>query len=295
VVICAYESRWRIGRALAALRGQELGEPFEVIAVISGSDGCERFVANDHPDVRVIYSPERIVPGRARNLGVRSATGPFVAFVPDDGIAAPGWLCARLRHHRSGSELVAGAISNGTPRSLIGTAAYYVEYAASLPVQRVLERQSIPHTLSYAREVFDRVGWFPEIDVPGEDTLFNSRCVAAGLTCAFEPNAVVAHLNLDRLKPFLEHQAQHGRGLARCAQMGLNGPFGNNDRGIRLAVSALLSYPLRRWVQTMPLMVRSGLRHTVRFLTLTPIIVAGYFAGGWGSWLELSRAPRHRP
>lgn len=288
VVICAYQSRHRIGRAVAALRKQDLQEPFEVIAVISGTDGCDRFVRQAHPDIRIISSRARIVPGRARNLGIEAATTAVIAFVPDDGIAAPGWLRARVRHHQTGIPLVAGAISNGTPRSLVGSASYYVEYAASMPVRRVLERQPIPHTLSYSRQVFDRLGRFPELDVPGEDTLFNHRCVALELPCVFEPEAMVAHLNPIRFRSYLEHQVQHGRGLARCTMIGtIDGPFTRRPGHCRLAVSALVGYPIRRWLRTLPLVMRGGFGHTLRYLTLAPLVLAGYVAGGWGSWREL--------
>lgn len=288
IVICAYQSLPRIGRAIAALRRQDLEEPFEVIAVISGNDGCDRFVSTTHPDVRVISAPTRIVPGRARNLGVEAAAADVVAFVPDDGVVAPGWLRARLQHHRAGIPLVGGAISNGTPRSAIGTACYYVEYAASMPVRRVLEKQSIPHTLSYKTEVFDVVGRFPELDVPGEDTVLNQRCVEAGLPYVFEPHAVLAHLNLTELRAFLEHQFQHGRGLARCTVVdSLNGPFTQGRGRRRLALLALVGYPLHRWFLTFGLVIRGGPRHTLRFLALTPLVLAGYLAGGRGAWREL--------
>ena len=259
-----------------------------MIAVISGDDGCDRFLAEAHPDVRTISSSSRIVPGRARNMGIRAAAAPVIAFVPDDGLVVPGWLRARVRHHRAGSPLVGGAISNGTPRSVIGTASYYVEYSASLPVRRVLERQAIPHTLSYDRRVFERIGWFPELDVPGEDTLFNHRCMMFGLGCVFEPEAVLAHLNPDRLMPYLEHQVKHGRGLARCTVIGsLDGPFSQHGGKVRLAWSALVRYPMRRWIRTLPCVTRGGVGHTLRFLALAPLVLAGYFAGGWGSWREL--------
>lgn len=295
-MICAYQSRRRIGRAIAALRAQDFDEPFEVIAVISGADGCDRFLAKVHPDVRTIRSSTRIVPGRARNMGIRVSTAAVVAFVPDDGLVAPCWLRARVRHHRAGSPLVGGAISNGTPRSVIGTAAYYVEYSASIPVRRVLEKQSIPHTLSYDRRVFERIGFFPELDVPGEDTLFNHRCMVVGLPCVFEPEAVLAHLNPERLMPYLKHQVQHGRGLARCTVIGsLEGPFSRHGGKARLGWSALVGYPLRRWIRTLPFVTRGGVGHTLRFLALAPIVLAGYFAGGWGSWRELRSLGAHSP
>lgn len=287
VVICAFRARHRIDRALTALRTQDVDEPFEVITVVSGDDQCDRYLASAHPDVRVISSSTRLYPGRARNLGVRAARAPVIAFVPDDGVVASGWLRARLRHHRRGVPLVAGAISNGTPTNLVGTAGYYVEYTASMPVLAVLERQAVPHTLSYTRDVFELAGMFPELDVPGEDTLFNQRCMALRIQHVFEPAAVMDHLNPTRLRDYLSHQAEHGRGLARCVLTGvIADPFERHQGRHRLAASVLLVYPLRRWQRTLPLAKRGGRAHAARFLLLTPLILGGYFAGGWGSWRE---------
>lgn len=287
VIICGYRSLQRIDRALASLRQQDLEEPFEVIAVLSGNDGCDRHIRTAHSDVRVVSSKERLFPGRARNAGVRVASSPVLAFLPDDGYAASEWLRVRLKHHRAGYPLVGGAITNGTRRSIVGTACYYVEYAASIPVKKLLEKQPIPHTLSYSASVFEQLGWFPELDVPGEDTLFNRRCVLAGLPVAFEPRAAIAHDNLRRLTPYLEHQREHGRGLARCVRSGgLAGPF---DLGgpIVLAQSALLRYPLTRWGRTLGLLATSAPSQLFPYFLLTPWVLAGYLAGGLGSWEEL--------
>lgn len=295
VVICAFRARHRIDRALTALRKQEVDEPFEVIAIVSGDDQCDRHLANAHPDVRIISSPTRLYPGRARNLGVRAARAPVVAFVPDDGVVASGWLRARLRHHRRGVPLVAGAISNGTPSNIIGTAGYYVEYTASMPVLAVLERQVVPHTLSYTRDVFQRAGMFPELDVPGEDTLFNQRCMALKLQHVFEPAASMDHLNPTGLRNYLSHQAGHGRGLARCALTGvIEDPFERHRGRHRLAASALIGYPFRRWLRTLSLARRGGRAHVARFLLLTPLILGGYLAGGWGSWREFRLCDNER-
>lgn len=125
VVICAYNSRARIGTALKSLESQDLTEHFEVIAVVSGDDGCASHLAREHPGVRVIESEEGLYPGAARNAGIAAACAPIIAFLPDDGVATPEWLRTRLVRHRAGYEIVAGAVSNATPKSVIGTAGYY--------------------------------------------------------------------------------------------------------------------------------------------------------------------------
>jgi hypothetical protein len=82
--------------------------------------------------------------------------------------------------------------------------------------------------------------------------------------------------------------AYQSRGLARCTVLEpIDGPFAQNRGPLGLAISALGKYPMRRWLQTLPLVRRAGLWHTLLFIGLTPLVLAGYFAGGWGSWREL--------
>jgi len=287
VVICAYNSRPRIGSALRSLYRQELSEPFEIVVVASGDDGWAEHLRIKHPSVRVVASPDRLHPGAARNAGVSAARGEFVAFLADDCAASPDWLSLRLERHRGGARLVGGAVSNGTPRNLVGTAGYYVEYCASMPVASLLRRQPIPHTLSYEHALLEELGGFPELDVPGEDTLFNARCVDAGIAVEFEERACIAHRNITQLMPFLRHQAGHGRGLARCvATSEIEGPFDPRSALPRLAVSTLVSYPVARMVATVRLLARHAPSHLPRFIALTPLITAGYLASGLGAWRE---------
>lgn len=296
VVICAYNSRARIDAALASLRAQDLSEGFEVIAVVSGNDGTAHHLANQHPNVRVVNSRDRLYPGAARNAGIDAAEGTFIAFLPDDGVADPGWLRLRSAKHDAGYPLVSGAISNATPNSVVGTAGYYVEYAASMPVEGLLERQPLPHTLSYHRKVFEQVGRFPEVEHPGEDTLFNARCIAAGLEVGYEPRATIGHLNVTSLIAFLSHQAQHGRGLARCAaEHGLTGPYDLTDGAWATTYSALVRYPVWRWRATFELVAYADPHHLARFLALTPLIFAGYLGGGLGAVRELHSAASGMP
>jgi glycosyltransferase involved in cell wall biosynthesis len=297
VIICAYRSRRRIDTAIASLRDQDLEERFQVIAVVSGEDGTAEHLADRHPNVRVIRSTHRLYPGAARNAGVLASRGRFIAFLPDDCVANTSWLRLRIAKHRAGYPLVSGAISNATPYSPVGTAAYYVEYAASMPVRGLLEKQPIPHTVSYSRDVFQRVGHFPEIEHAGEDTLFNARCLAQGLEVGYEPRAYAGHINLTGFRAFMSHQSHHGRGLARCVyDHGLEGPYETRSSMLLAVYPALVRYPVWRWRATVRLVAHAGPRHLARFLAVTPLVLAGYFAGGFGALREIRSSaglPRH--
>ncbi|HYU58563.1 MAG TPA: glycosyltransferase family 2 protein [Actinomycetota bacterium] len=289
VIVCSYNSRQRIDRSLRSLRRQDLAEPSEVIVVDSGRDGAHEYVRAAYPEVTVVRSERRLFPGPARNAGVRAAHGEVVAFLPDDGVAAPDWLRRRLERHRQGYLAVGGAIANGTPSSAIGTAGYLIEYAALVPSAPVLWQQALPHCLSYHRSLFDRFGLFPEGAETGEDTLFNRRLVAAGVPIALDPEIVLAHVNPTGMRAYLRHQFEHGRGMAQCAVLyELEGPVGPSGQSpARAAWRLLVRYPFRRWMAAgRRLRIGRGawLR---RYLTLTPLVWAGIWSAGFGAWREV--------
>jgi glycosyltransferase involved in cell wall biosynthesis len=216
VVVPAFEERHRVGYVLASLDSQDLAEPFEIIVVASGTDGCAEYLKRAHPEVVVVEHAQQLLPGAARNAGVRCARGEIIAFASADTKATSNWLAERLRVHRQGFDLVGGSILNGTPGSWVGTAGYLLEYSALLPIRELLEQQDIPHALSFRRTVFDQAGLYPEDLLTGEDTIFNRRCLSLGFRVGFAPGAGLSHKNPTRLKEFLGHAASHGRGLAQC-------------------------------------------------------------------------------
>jgi glycosyltransferase involved in cell wall biosynthesis len=288
VIVCSYNSRTRIDAALRSLRAQDLDEPYEVIVVDSGSDGAHEYVRRTYPEVRLVRSEARLWPAQARNRGVEAARGEFVAFLPDDGIARPDWLRRRLAKHREGFPAVGGAITNGTPRHPVGSAGYYLEYSALIPSARVLAEQAIPHCLSYERSLLTRLGSFPEGTDTGEDTVFNTRCLAAGVPIGFDPEVQLAHVNPTRLRSYLRHQYGHGRGLVQCAATyGLSTPAGHpRDRAAVALYRIFVRYPARRWWNAFDRIRRGGSGRVLGYLAVTPLVWAGLYATAVGAWLE---------
>jgi glycosyltransferase involved in cell wall biosynthesis len=289
-IVPAYNSRDKIDIALRSLRAQDLSEPFQVIVVDSGSDGCADYVAGSYPEVRVVRSQRRLLPGAACNAGARVAQGQYLAFLPDDCAAHPEWLRRRAEKHREGFGAVGGSVTNGTASHPVGTAGYFVEYTAQLPSESVLARQAIPHSLSYERELFQRLGGFPEDLANGEDTVMAIRCIQAGVAIGFDPRAAIAHRNLTRVRDHLRHQYDHGRGLARCLssypshELGASAP--QEERALTAAAVILVRDPTERWLRALARVVRGQPRSLPAFLLLTPLIWAGIWAAAAGRWVE---------
>jgi glycosyltransferase involved in cell wall biosynthesis len=289
VVIPAFNAKEKIGYVLASLYGQRLQETFEIVVVASGTDGCAEYLRERHPSVRVVQSPRRLLPGPARNAGVRAARGEIIAFASADTRATPLWLGERLRLHRAGFDLVGGSILNGTPKSWIGTAGYLLEYSALLPVKALLRQQVVAHALSFKRSVFDLIGEYPEDVVTGEDTIFNQRCLAEGLRLGFAPCAGLFHDNPRQFGEFLVHASNHGRGLAQCIEqhdlLTAIKPSDASTLGRRITSSS--RYTAIGLLAKYRRIARYAPQWLPALIVSTPLIVVASAATAWSSLREL--------
>jgi glycosyltransferase involved in cell wall biosynthesis len=294
VVVTSYNSRPHIDVALDSLRAQEIDDPYEVIVVDSGEDGCADRVQEEYPEVRVVRSPRRLYPGAACNLGIEAAKGDLIGFLPSDCAAERSWLRRRLAKHREGFAAVGGAVTNGTPGHPIGSAGYYLEYTGVLPSERILAEQNVPHSLSYERELLERLDGFPEDMVAGEDTVLNKRCLAEGVSIAVDPRIQIAHQNLRSLWPYLRHQWEHGRARVYCAEhYGLGSPTHPTNRPLSVIfVTVLVTSPVRRFFRALRRVARGEPRLLPAYIALGPLQLAGAWSAALGMWTELLRVRR---
>jgi hypothetical protein len=293
VVVLSYNSRERIDTSLHSLRAQDLDEPYEVIVVDSGQDGCAAHVRASYPEVRLLRAESRLLPGGARNRGVESARGRYVAFLADDCAARPDWLRRRVAKHRQGFSAVGGAVTNGTPWHPVGSAHYLVEYAGLIPSDSTLRRPRIPYSLSYERGLFERLGGFPEDTHAGEDTVFNTRCVAEGVRMGFDAGVQISHASVTRLRSYLRHQYRHGRALVQCVERhGLPSRIGRAEQPLAAALCRIfVLFPAWRWLDGLKRVARGRPSLVLAYLVFGPLIWAGYWARSAGAWAE-SRSVR---
>jgi hypothetical protein len=296
VIVLAYQSRDRIDGALRALRAQDLAEPFEVLLVDSGTDGCAEYVRACYPEVQVLQSRVRLRPGPARNHGVRAARGDVIAFLPDDGQPRSDWLRRRLDLHRCGFDLVGGAIVNGLPSSYIARAEHLLEYSSLVPIDALLNVQAVPHCLSFRRSVFDILGFYPEDTFTGEDTLFNRRCVEAQMTLAVSSEIQMAHLGNTSIVAVLQHGYQHGRGLMQCTHHHhLGSVIGDPHNLWECALRALVIYPAVGLVAKVLRFWRFAPRLLWPLAAASPVIYVALLATGLGALIEWRHGRRQAP
>lgn len=99
----------------------------------SGGDSSASIIKERFPDVRVYGSPERLMPGGARNVGVGMSNAEIIGFLAADCIALPGWIEGRIQAHRSGNPAVASAIVAPENSNLASKAALYLLFPSRFP------------------------------------------------------------------------------------------------------------------------------------------------------------------
>lgn len=215
-IVFAYRNEATVARAIASLVGQDFDEPFEVIVATSGGDRTAELVRQNFPGVRVAESPVRLMPGGARNLGMRAARGAFIGFLEADCVARPGWISRRVATHRAGHEVVASAVAVANPHYAAARATAYLCYDNRLenaPEGPVAVPRSFG--LSFSRQVLERAGPFDEALRIEEDTLMAERLREIGVGVWFAPSVCIEHVGPTRLNSLLRDQAARGRRQAR--------------------------------------------------------------------------------
>jgi glucosyl-dolichyl phosphate glucuronosyltransferase len=93
VVICAYiEARWHdLVAAVHSVHGQS-AQPRDIIVVVDHNPTLLERVRTEVPSVIAVENQEAQGLSGARNSGIAAATGTVIAFLDDDGVAAPDWL-----------------------------------------------------------------------------------------------------------------------------------------------------------------------------------------------------------
>jgi glycosyltransferase involved in cell wall biosynthesis len=209
IIVPAYRDIDSIVAVLRGVDAQDFDEQFETIVVASGDDATRHVVRRAFPRVVLLWSPERLTPGAARNAGMRVARGDVVAFLAADCVPSPEWLRRRVQAHRAGYALVGGFVDSAPTSTVAGWAQYFAKFRSmqAMHARRSEGRGPLYH-LSYRREVLGHA-WDPS-PTAGEDTAFNHALVRAGYRVWFDSTIRVRHLNHRRLADVLAEQREQG-------------------------------------------------------------------------------------
>jgi glycosyltransferase involved in cell wall biosynthesis len=223
VVVPTHDRIDVLPEVLAALERQVGAPEFEVGVVDDGStDGTADFLDGWRREMalRVVRQPAS-GPARARNAGVREASGERVAFLGDDTVPEPGWLAAHARAHaeRSGASLlgVIGHTRWHRRQRLNPFLRYINDYGLQFGYALIRDRERVPFNFLYTSNLslpraalladpFDERFPFPA----WEDIELGYRLQQKGLRLVYEPRAVVAHDHPTDLRRFAERHERAG-------------------------------------------------------------------------------------
>src|SRR5690606_22156240 len=104
----SYKAQATTADAVRSLLRQEIAS--EIVVVNSGGPSLRPVLGPLGDRVLLVESPSRLLPGGARNLGIRHSAAPIVAFLAADCLAGDGWIAARMDAHRAGDAAVASAL-----------------------------------------------------------------------------------------------------------------------------------------------------------------------------------------
>lgn len=167
VIICAYtEARWEdLVAAVESIRQQE-APAREIIVVVDHNPRLLDRVRSHLRDIVVVENQEAQGLSGSRNSGIAVAHHPIIAFLDDDGVAAPDWLSRLTTHYQVDDVIgVGGSID---PMWLDKRPSWFpTEFNwvvgctyKGMPETVAPVRNMIGCNMSFRREVFDAVGGF---------------------------------------------------------------------------------------------------------------------------------------
>lgn len=208
IILCTFDRKDKLPKVVRSIYSaarRTLGADIELIIVDNGSTDRSLEVAHslaiDAPiSVQVL---SEIAKGlcRAKNRGIKAATGQVLVFTDDDCEWAPDYLEVLLRSYRDdngGAAIKGGRVELGDPSDLpftIKTERRMEVYDGSRHPGGFLHGCN----LAVPRAVFETIGLFDENFGPGapfraaEDTEFVYRAFKAGVPIQYIPDLVIYH------------------------------------------------------------------------------------------------------
>lgn len=273
VVIASVNGSPHVTDCVEALLRQEGGHSAEVLVVDRCGEETQSALRSRFPEVRVIPAKGcRSLPS-LRALGIAASRGRVVAVLADRFVPEPGWLAAIEDAHRSGHEVVGGAVENASER-LLDSAVFLCEYAPFMPPLRRGPAQAIPgNNAVYDRRVLDRLGPGPEWEA--WDSFLHARIRALGVTLWAEPELRVTQRKACRYGSFLRQRYHASRAFGGTRMR--NAPVW---RRLLYACATPLLPPLL--MARLAAVVFRKRRHRMRLLKAAPVILTFLLSGAWG-------------
>lgn len=269
------------------MQNQKTDLRYEIIMVDSSSDGTDKFVRENFPDVRVIHMENQTFTGKARNIGVEYALAGIVLFIDTDCIAPEDWIDKMYNAFReNNTEGICGALENGTPWSMTGSVGYYLEFFRFLPCAgKPYETLFLVGGNSgFRRPVFENTQ-FINANI-GDDFTFSMDLKADKKKLVFFPTISVKHLNKKGFSRVLDYQYKLGVGACRYRRV-LSPQIISVLEKIPL-VTFLMPNIVMIWIAT-TILGKRGPLDFLKFLAFMPFAYVANINWARGFYKELKR------
>ena len=254
VVVCTHRTeRWPwLLECLASLERQTL-QPLEIIVVVDGEPEIRKRLMQRSGPTITLSTPRPSGLSAARNLGLRRASGTYVAFLDDDAVADASWL-ETLRAVLA-DDTVAGAGGRSVPNWEGEQPPWIPEELLwalgcsyrGMPTTRSDVRNVYGGSACFRRDIFTRFGGFDAnlgrtaAGLAGcEETELCLRVQrrSQGLRFVHEPRAVIHHrVPVDRQKISYLLSRCAGEGRSKAILRAING--GRSDHPLASEASFL--------------------------------------------------------
>jgi GT2 family glycosyltransferase len=218
VIIAVRNEVNRIEECLQSVFNQDHTEAYEVIVVdgmsVDGTYELLEKLQKKH-DFTLLKNP-KFNAAAGRNIGIKHTKGDLIAFIDGDAVAAKDWLRQITKTFEKRN-----VIGVGGPDSLPEDGhrtAKMIGYVMTSPLARggklnpstqhaLMEEETyVEHiptcNLCLKREVFDKVGFFDETFVKGQDLELNYRIIKAGYKLLYSPKIRVIHHRKQHVNDF---------------------------------------------------------------------------------------------
>jgi cellulose synthase/poly-beta-1,6-N-acetylglucosamine synthase-like glycosyltransferase len=290
VVVPCYQGAGYIRVVMTALLGQRTAASYEIILVDSSTDGTDRIVEQEFSQVRLLHFTNHCQVGKARNIGMEAAKGDVILFVDVDTIPGAEWLDRMYREiHDRAAGAVGGAMSNGTPWSVSGSAGFYLEFFRFLAydAEPCPARFLVGGNSGFDRKTLQFVEYLDRS--AGEDMLQSWRLWQRGVKQVFVPRASVVHRNRTGFRTVFSYQ----RKLGQAAFLYRSAVSPGSLRWFRAVPPAvfLLPFVVIPWIAA-TILRRGRLGDFLRFVVILPVWWAATTFWAFGFYESLRRAAR---
>jgi len=287
VVIPSYQAARYIRGVLKSLLAQRTNVRYEIIVIDSSTDGTDRIVADEFPEVRMLHMVQRCNVGTARNLGIEAAEGDIILFADADTIPCPTWIDQMCKAIEEGADAAGGSMENGTPRSITGSVAFYLEFFRFLAFngRPRAARYLVGGNSGFRREALQEIGYLDHS--VGEDMIFSSRLASDGKKVAFLPRASMKHRNRTGFETVRRYQHTLGEGAFLYRSV-------TSPKHVRILEAApplifLAPIGIMVWIGG-SILRRRRLADFLRFLAISPVALIANLYWALGFYQALRRA-----